>query len=310
MERFKASVHPDDLDLVQGSLERSLQAGEPVNVEYRIRAGRWPQAVDRVPRALAFFKPTGEPDRVMGVSIDITERKRAEEAFRTSEARLAAGTELAGLGYYEVDFGERTCFVDDRFHDICGVPAGHCSRHPGRGVLDGTCPSRRPPSGCWTSVEKLHDGRVDRISIEYRYLHPTEGQKWIHHLARVAARDATGRGVRTYRGGSRYHHTAEAAEMEAQELRGNLAHAGRVTLLGQLASALAHELSQPLGAILRNAEAAEIMLQSSAPDLEELRAIVKDILQRRRQGGSCDRPAAVIAQAAERGHRSRSNCRA
>lgn len=40
-------------------------------------------------------------------------------------------------------------------------------------------------------------------------------------------------------------------------------HAGRVTMLGQLASALAHELSQPLGAILRNAEAAEIMLQAS-----------------------------------------------
>jgi len=69
-----------------------------------------------------------------------------------------------------------------------------------------------------------------------------------------------------------------SAEMEARELRGNLAHAGRVTLLGQLASALAHELSQPLGAILRNAEAAEIMLQASAPNLEELRAIVKDIL--------------------------------
>ncbi len=68
------------------------------------------------------------------------------------------------------------------------------------------------------------------------------------------------------------------AEQEAQELRGNLAHAGRVTLLGQLASALAHELSQPLGAILRNAEAAEIMLRETSPDLEELSAIIDDIL--------------------------------
>ena len=54
--------------------------------------------------------------------------------------------------------------------------------------------------------------------------------------------------------------------------------AGQVTLLRQLALALTHELSQPLGAILLNAEAADIMLQASAPDLEELRAIVKDIL--------------------------------
>ena len=69
------------------------------------------------------------------------------------------------------------------------------------------------------------------------------------------------------------------AELEALELRTTLAHSGRVTLLGQLASALAHELSQPLGAILRNAEAAEIMLQEASPDIEEMRAIIDDILR-------------------------------
>jgi signal transduction histidine kinase len=48
-------------------------------------------------------------------------------------------------------------------------------------------------------------------------------------------------------------------------------------MMGQLAAALAHELNQPLHAILRNAEAAEIFLESDQPDLEELRAIVSDI---------------------------------
>lgn len=47
--------------------------------------------------------------------------------------------------------------------------------------------------------------------------------------------------------------------------------------MGQLASALAHELNQPLGAILRNAEAAELFLQHNTPDLDELRAILADI---------------------------------
>ena len=50
-------------------------------------------------------------------------------------------------------------------------------------------------------------------------------------------------------------------------------------------TALAHELSQPLGAILRNAEAAEIMLEEPAPDLEELRAIVTDILKDDQRAG-------------------------
>jgi signal transduction histidine kinase len=210
-------------------------------------------------------------------------RKRTDQALRTSEkaylaseARLAAGTELAGLGCYEFDFSERTCFVDDRFYAICGVPAGH---HQGIQALEFWMKHLHPDDLPWIldEREKLHDGRIDRISIEYRYLHPTEGLKWIHHLAKVEVRDTTGQAVRTY-GVVRDITTRRSAEMEARELRGNLAHAGRVTLLGQLASALAHELSQPLGAILRNAEAAEIMLQSSAPDLEELRAIVKDIL--------------------------------
>ena len=50
-----------------------------------------------------------------------------------------------------------------------------------------------------------------------------------------------------------------------------------MSTIGQLTSALAHELNQPLGAILRNAEAAEIFLQKEKPDLEEIRAILADI---------------------------------
>ncbi len=82
---------------------------------------------------------------------------------------------------------------------------------------------------------------------------------------------------------------------ELEELRSELARAGRVTALGQLASALAHELSQPLGAILRNAEAAEIHLNGPSPDLEELRAIVSDIRKDdRRAGDVIDQMRALI----------------
>jgi signal transduction histidine kinase len=72
---------------------------------------------------------------------------------------------------------------------------------------------------------------------------------------------------------------------ELEELRSELARAGRVTALGQLASALAHELSQPLSAILRNAEAAEIHLNGPCPDLDELREIVADIRKDDRRAG-------------------------
>jgi len=66
-------------------------------------------------------------------------------------------------------------------------------------------------------------------------------------------------------------------ETEALRLRDELAHVARVGTLSQLSGSLAHELNQPLAAILRNTEAAQIMLRSDSPDLTELRAIVADI---------------------------------
>jgi signal transduction histidine kinase len=69
----------------------------------------------------------------------------------------------------------------------------------------------------------------------------------------------------------------EQAAVEIRGLREKLAHSNRVSSMGQLASALAHELSQPLGAILRNAEAGELLLGQSRPDLTEVRAILGDI---------------------------------
>lgn len=69
----------------------------------------------------------------------------------------------------------------------------------------------------------------------------------------------------------------QRAEAEAARLRDELTHRERVTLMGQLASSVAHELNQPLGAILRNAEAGELLLAADPPDLAELKAILGDI---------------------------------
>ena len=64
---------------------------------------------------------------------------------------------------------------------------------------------------------------------------------------------------------------------EMRRLREDLAHVGRVSTLGELTVSLAHELSQPLTAILTNAEAADSLLQNDAFDREEVRAILQDI---------------------------------
>ncbi len=81
-------------------------------------------------------------------------------------------------------------------------------------------------------------------------------------------------------------HHRRQAEAEILRQRTELAHVARVSTMGQLASALTHELNQPLGAILRNAEAAEIFLQSDKPNLDEIRAILADIRRDDRRAGS------------------------
>jgi C4-dicarboxylate-specific signal transduction histidine kinase len=67
------------------------------------------------------------------------------------------------------------------------------------------------------------------------------------------------------------------AKLEIAQQRTQLAHLSRVSMLGELSGSIAHELNQPLTAILSNAQAAELYLSRSEPDLGEVRAILKDI---------------------------------
>jgi len=195
MKRFKASVHHEDVDLVRGAIDRSLNERDPFNVEYRIQPGdgrvQWIAS-----RGRPHFTSSGDPERLTGVSTDISERKRAEEALRRSEARLASGADLAGLAFYEVDPAGGIVFADDRFRHICGVPPG---RELGLQTLEFWMEHLHPDDRrrVLDMREQLHDGRVDQVSVEYRYLHPDHGQKWIQHQARVAARNTTGRGIVT-----------------------------------------------------------------------------------------------------------------
>ncbi len=67
------------------------------------------------------------------------------------------------------------------------------------------------------------------------------------------------------------------AEVEARHRMTELAHVNRQATAGELSSSIAHELNQPLGAILTNAETAELILSSPSPDLKELKEILTDI---------------------------------
>src|SRR3954453_24208733 len=72
-------------------------------------------------------------------------------------------------------------------------------------------------------------------------------------------------------------HRRSSAETEARQRMVELAHVNRFSTAGEMAAGIAHEINQPLGAILNNAETAKIMLKSPSPDLKQIEEIVDDI---------------------------------
>ncbi len=196
MERFEASVHPDDWDLVRGAIERSARTGEPVNVEYRILPGdgrvRWIAS-----RGRPQFKSTGEPERLTGISIDVTEHKLPKRRF--AEARLAWRREPTSPASRStrwtsanVPSSSTTGFA------ILRRSPGTGTRPPGPGVLDGASASRRPPTRVGRAradcTTEGWTGSPSSIATCIRLMGRSGFSTW----PASPTRDATGRTVKSY----------------------------------------------------------------------------------------------------------------
>ena len=135
----------------------------------------------------------------------------------------------------------------------------------------------------WRELERwgIPEARLPAGS-EVRYRGESFWEKYTWHVAIVASLLVA---QSLLIGGLLYHRRRlqatqarlSASQQSLDELHGELRHVARVSLIGQLTTALTHELGQPLGAILRNADAAELFLGKETPDLEEVRAILVDI---------------------------------
>jgi signal transduction histidine kinase len=122
------------------------------------------------------------------------------------------------------------------------------------------------------AVESILRGERDEFVVEYPASRHGE-DRWLEVRVRRLARLGGGAAVMRLDVTSR-----RQAEAAVQRHVGELAHLDRVAGMGQLASSLAHELNQPLTAILSNAQAASRLLGAPRPDLEELRACLADII--------------------------------
>lgn len=93
-EEFIAVIHPEDQAAVRQAAEQAVTAGGPYRSEYRIRGPdgqvRWLSS-----QGWLHFGPDGQPQRLIGLSTDITARKETEEKLRQSEARFRAAQDLS-----------------------------------------------------------------------------------------------------------------------------------------------------------------------------------------------------------------------
>ena len=96
-----------------------------------------------------------------------------------------------------MDFGEGVVLIDDRFRDLCGVPP---ERERGLQALEFWLEHLHPDDRqrVLDLRRQLHEGKLERLNIEYRFQHPTRGEKWLHHTGRVDERDAAGRTVKSF----------------------------------------------------------------------------------------------------------------
>ena len=143
---------------------------------------------------------------------------------------------------------------------------------------------RDPPAGRDTPLAADRDGvakaateafaRDQELSVEYRVQRPDGGVRWLMAYGRA---DRSGEGRRLL-GVSRDVTERKEAELAAEQDRAALRHMTRVSTLGQLSASIAHQLNQPLTAIMSNAEAAQQLLGRENVDVAELREICSDIL--------------------------------
>jgi PAS domain S-box-containing protein len=211
---------------------------------------------------------------LMFLATEIRERRRAfldlssaEQAVRQNYAELSTIYRAAPVGLAFVDTQLRYIGINDSLAEITGVPA---EAHLGRTL-------REVAPQLADAIEPIYRRVLETgqpvIDMEVRAMtasRPGIERTWL--VSRYPVRDTQGMvlGVSTV-----MQETTERKQIEVamQEL----AHASRLTLLGEMTASIAHEINQPLGAILSNADAAEMLLESSPASLAEVRHILKDI---------------------------------
>jgi signal transduction histidine kinase len=209
------------------------------------------------------------PILLLGASIG--EARRAEQEVRESEERMAFAAVAADVCLWHFDHASDQFWITEHGRQMLGVPADRpltradmieAVHHDDREIvgesLDGSSASKRV------------------VDCEFRVVRPDGQMRWFRSRARAHGGDSA---APAQISGTFADVTEQKlAENEIAQQRQEIAHLMRVSMLGELSGGIAHELTQPLSAILSNAEAARILLTRPSFNVAELIDVLDDII--------------------------------
>ena len=313
---WQSALHPDDLRVYLDQWNRALNTGETCEVEFRLRCASDDSYHWQLSRAVP-WKENGQVTKWLGtitdvdliVCRDLTERKQ-EEAFRTGQSHIlemiarsepleSVLTSLMLL--IEAQAEEMLCSIlllsDDGEHVRHGaapsLPTDYVKAVDGApiGPKNGSC-------GTAMYLAKpviVTDIFTDPLWEDYRGLAEVSGLRacWSTPILSGAGK-VLGSFAMYYRqpqspSGSEAKLTEVATHIagiaiehqrwgdELRRTQGQLAHVARVTTMGELTASIAHEVNQPLGAIVGNADICLDWLASEDPDLWKVAEALEDI---------------------------------
>jgi two-component system sensor kinase FixL len=259
-----AGVHVDDRQRFLAIYHSSMSSRCEFEIDYRLRRrdGVYRWILDRgVPR----YGENGEFVGFIGSSIDVTDRRQQESALRQSEERYRAVVDSQSELVCRFTPGLTLTFVNEAYcrflgkqrDDVLGAKVSALFPADTRAELVrcvGNAVSGAGP-GEWQCEVTFPDGSRGWQHWTCRAI---DGAGKIPDELQAIGHDITDR-------------------KRAEEVQRRLAHSSRLAAVGELTAMVAHEVNQPLCAILSNAEAAETLLTREDPPLDLIREIIRDI---------------------------------